>query len=36
MKSLSDYRGQTLIFTQPSVWKRYYVLKYNDEIIANC
>ena len=34
MKNLSDYYGQTLIFTQPSFWKRYYVLKCNDEIIA--
>ena len=34
MKNLSDYHGQTLIFMQPSVWKNYYELKCNDEIIA--
>ena len=34
MKNLSDYHGQTLIFMQPSVWKNYYELKCNDEILA--
>ena len=34
MKNLSDYFGQQLILTQPSVWKRYFELKCNDEIIA--
>jgi hypothetical protein len=35
MKNISDYYGQTLIFTQPSVWKRAYIIKCNDEVIAN-
>ncbi len=35
MKKFSDYYGQTLIFTQPSVWKRTYIIKCNEEVIAN-
>ncbi len=34
MKNLSYYYGKKLEFIQPSVWKTYYELKSNDEIIG--
>ena len=34
MKNLSELTGQTLILYQPSIWKSYYELKYDDKVIG--
>jgi hypothetical protein len=34
MKTLSDYIGRTLQFTQPSIWKRAFELRYGSEILG--
>lgn len=34
MKNLSDYLGRTLQFTQPSIWKRAFELRYGSEILG--
>ena len=34
MKNLSSYYGKQLVFTQPSVWKSYYELKSDSEILG--
>ena len=35
MKLISEYAGQRIFFKQPSVWKRYYELKVNDEVMGS-
>jgi hypothetical protein len=34
MKTISEYIGQEIMFAQPSVWKRTYELKANEETIG--
>lgn len=34
MKSLSGLAGETLVIHQPSVWKSYYELKHDEEVIG--
>ena len=34
MKNLSELAGETLLIHQPSVWKSYYELKHNDELLG--
>ncbi|HKJ80948.1 MAG TPA: hypothetical protein VJ954_02905 [Ignavibacteriaceae bacterium] len=34
MKKLSELAGETLLIHQPSVWKSYYELKHDDELLG--
>ncbi|MEP0860931.1 MAG: hypothetical protein HRF52_05795 [Ignavibacterium sp.] len=34
MKKLSDYLGKSLIIQQPSIWKRFYELRSDNEVLG--
>lgn len=35
IKTMSQLEGQTLEIIQPSIWKNYFEIRYNDQILGN-